>query len=115
MQSWDVFFRNASAGAPPGAAYQGPSHLSRTSERLSSAQALVGTQPSVEKLVEDHLAVHSLIRAYQVNCNHTEKVLSLIIVELGFCFILVSGSDTDCVTKCKDSKTHFTYIISSLL
>lgn len=110
MQSWDVFFRNASAGAPPGAAYQGPPHLSRTSERL------VGTQPSVEKLVEDHLAVHSLIRAYQVNCNHTENVLSLIIVELGvFFFILVSGSDTDCVTKCKDSKTHFTYIISSLL
>uniref|UniRef100_A0AAX7SK30 2-oxoglutarate dehydrogenase complex component E1 n=1 Tax=Astatotilapia calliptera TaxID=8154 RepID=A0AAX7SK30_ASTCA len=74
-KSWDVFFRNASAGAPPGAAYQGPPHLSRTSERLSSAQALVGTQPSVEKLVEDHLAVHSLIRAYQVNCNHTENVL----------------------------------------
>uniref|UniRef100_A0A3P8PXW3 2-oxoglutarate dehydrogenase complex component E1 n=1 Tax=Astatotilapia calliptera TaxID=8154 RepID=A0A3P8PXW3_ASTCA len=85
-KSWDVFFRNASAGAPPGAAYQGPPHLSRTSERLSSAQALVGTQPSVEKLVEDHLAVHSLIRAYQVNCNHTENVLSLIIVELGFFF-----------------------------
>uniref|UniRef100_A0A3B4FNP6 2-oxoglutarate dehydrogenase complex component E1 n=1 Tax=Pundamilia nyererei TaxID=303518 RepID=A0A3B4FNP6_9CICH len=91
-KSWDVFFRNASAGAPPGAAYQGPPHLSRTSERL------VGTQPSVEKLVEDHLAVHSLIRAYQVNCNHTENVLSLIIVELGvFFFILVSGSDTDCI------------------
>uniref|UniRef100_A0AAX7VCG3 2-oxoglutarate dehydrogenase complex component E1 n=1 Tax=Astatotilapia calliptera TaxID=8154 RepID=A0AAX7VCG3_ASTCA len=81
-KSWDVFFRNASAGAPPGAAYQGPPHLSRTSERLSSAQALVGTQPSVEKLVEDHLAVHSLIRAYQVNCNHTENVLSLIIIKL---------------------------------
>lgn len=115
MQSWDVFFRNASAGAPPGAAYQSPPPPSMTPERLPSAQALVGTQPSVEKLVEDHLAVHSLIRAYQVNCNHTENVLSLIIVELGFCFILVSGSDTDCVTKCKDGKIHFTYITCSLL
>uniref|UniRef100_A0A3P8PXQ1 2-oxoglutarate dehydrogenase complex component E1 n=1 Tax=Astatotilapia calliptera TaxID=8154 RepID=A0A3P8PXQ1_ASTCA len=73
-KSWDVFFRNASAGAPPGAAYQGPPHLSRTSERLSSAQALVGTQPSVEKLVEDHLAVHSLIRAYQVRGHHIAKL-----------------------------------------
>lgn len=61
-QSWDVFFRNANAGAPPGSAYQSPLALS-AAPQLSS---LVGAQPNVEKLVEDHLAVQSLIRAYQV-------------------------------------------------
>lgn len=62
-QSWDVFFRNANAGAPPGAAYQSPLGLTEAPQ-LSS---LVGAQPNVEKLVEDHLAVQSLIRAYQVD------------------------------------------------
>lgn len=58
-----MFFRNANAGAPPGAAYQSPLGLS-AAPQLSS---LVGAQPNVEKLVEDHLAVQSLIRAYQVH------------------------------------------------
>lgn len=69
VQSWDVFFRNANAGAPPGAAYQSPlsAATSLVAPQLSS---LVGAQPNVEKLVEDHLAVQSLIRAYQVH-RHT--------------------------------------------
>lgn len=67
-QSWDVFFRNANAGAPPGAAYQSPLGLTEAPQ-LSS---LVGAQPNVEKLVEDHLAVQSLIRAYQVE-THTHS------------------------------------------
>uniref|UniRef100_A0A8B9RG91 2-oxoglutarate dehydrogenase complex component E1 n=1 Tax=Astyanax mexicanus TaxID=7994 RepID=A0A8B9RG91_ASTMX len=54
-KSWDIFFRNANAGAPPGAAYQSPPPLGVNLSGLSQAQALVGTQPSVEKLVEDHL------------------------------------------------------------
>ncbi|XP_037114012.1 2-oxoglutarate dehydrogenase, mitochondrial isoform X4 [Syngnathus acus] len=65
-KSWDVFFRNANAGAPPGAAYQSPLGLS-VAPQLSS---LVGARPNVEKLVEDHLAVQSLIRAYQVMGHH---------------------------------------------
>lgn len=69
-QSWDVFFRNANAGAPPGAAYQSPLGLS-AAPQLSS---LVGAQPNVEKLVEDHLAVQSLIRAYQVH-THTHTLI----------------------------------------
>ncbi|MEQ2197845.1 hypothetical protein XENOCAPTIV_004074, partial [Xenoophorus captivus] len=68
LQSWDIFFRNANAGAPPGAAYQSPPPLSGPSDGMSSIQALVGARPNVEKLVKDHLAVQSLIRAYQV-CN----------------------------------------------
>lgn len=68
LQSWDVFFRNANAGAPPGSAYQSPLGLS-AAPQLSS---LVGAQPNVEKLVEDHLAVQSLIRAYQVRMHKHE-------------------------------------------
>ncbi|KAJ4922867.1 hypothetical protein JOQ06_021329 [Pogonophryne albipinna] len=69
-KSWDVFFRNANAGAPPGAAYQSPLGLS-AAPQLSS---LVGAQPNVEKLVEDHLAVQSLIRAYQVMGHHNARL-----------------------------------------
>ncbi|XP_034566059.1 2-oxoglutarate dehydrogenase, mitochondrial-like [Notolabrus celidotus] len=67
-ESWDVFFRNANAGAPPGSAYQSPPLFGGTS------QALVGAQPNVEKLVEDHLAVQLLIRAYQVRGHHIAKL-----------------------------------------
>uniref|UniRef100_A0A8C7VSP0 2-oxoglutarate dehydrogenase complex component E1 n=1 Tax=Oncorhynchus mykiss TaxID=8022 RepID=A0A8C7VSP0_ONCMY len=65
-KSWDVFFRNANAGAPPGMAHQSPLSLAG----LPQAQSLAGAQPNVEKLVEDHLAVQSLIRAYQLNGHH---------------------------------------------
>ena len=67
LQSWDIFFRNTNAGAPPGTAYQSPLPLSLGSlAAVARAQPLVEAQPNVDKLVEDHLAVQSLIRAYQV-------------------------------------------------
>uniref|UniRef100_UPI00398ED982 2-oxoglutarate dehydrogenase complex component E1 isoform X4 n=1 Tax=Pristiophorus japonicus TaxID=55135 RepID=UPI00398ED982 len=69
-KSWDVFFRNANAGAPPGTAYQSPPPLAS----LSNAQSMVVAQPNVDKLVEDHLAVQSLIRAYQVRGHHITKL-----------------------------------------
>ncbi|GAA6100494.1 oxoglutarate (alpha-ketoglutarate) dehydrogenase a (lipoamide) isoform X1 [Tachysurus ichikawai] len=68
--SWDIFFRNANAGAPPGTAYQSPPPLGMGLAELTQARMLVGAQPNVEKLVEDHLAVQSLIRAYQVRPRH---------------------------------------------
>lgn len=68
-QSWDIFFRNANNGATPGSAYQSPPSPAAITPVLP--QALVGSQANVQKLVEDHLAVQSLIRAYQVvNCHH---------------------------------------------
>uniref|UniRef100_A0A673KIK3 2-oxoglutarate dehydrogenase complex component E1 n=1 Tax=Sinocyclocheilus rhinocerous TaxID=307959 RepID=A0A673KIK3_9TELE len=73
-KSWDIFFRNANAGAPPGSAYQNPPPVGVSLSGLSQAQALVGAQPNVEKLVEDHLAVQSLIRAYQVRGHHIAKL-----------------------------------------
>ncbi|KAG9332043.1 hypothetical protein JZ751_016230 [Albula glossodonta] len=72
--SWDIFFRNANAGAPPGAAYQSPPPLGESLPGLTQAQAAVGALPNVEKLVEDHLAVQSLIRAYQVRGHHIAKL-----------------------------------------
>ncbi|GLD56801.1 2-oxoglutarate dehydrogenase, mitochondrial isoform X1 [Lates japonicus] len=44
--SWDIFFRDANAGAPPGAAYQSPPPFSGTSQGLASVQALVRAQPN---------------------------------------------------------------------
>ncbi|KAK9968708.1 hypothetical protein ABG768_003019 [Culter alburnus] len=73
-KSWDIFFRNANAGAPPGAAYQSPPPVGVSLSGLSQAQALVGAQPNVEKLVEDHLAVQSLIRAYQIRGHHVAQL-----------------------------------------
>uniref|UniRef100_A0A8C0G1R5 2-oxoglutarate dehydrogenase complex component E1 n=1 Tax=Bubo bubo TaxID=30461 RepID=A0A8C0G1R5_BUBBB len=73
-KSWDIFFRNANAGAAPGTAYQSPPPLSTSLSTLSQAQFLVQAQPNVDKLVEDHLAVQSLIRAYQVRGHHIAKL-----------------------------------------
>uniref|UniRef100_A0A665VD54 2-oxoglutarate dehydrogenase complex component E1 n=1 Tax=Echeneis naucrates TaxID=173247 RepID=A0A665VD54_ECHNA len=73
-KSWDIFFRNTNAGAPPGVAYQSPPPLGRTLQGLTGVQGLIQAQPNVEKLVEDHLAVQSLIRAYQVRGHHIAKL-----------------------------------------
>eukprot|EP00063_Salmo_salar_P020803 XP_013995638.1 PREDICTED: 2-oxoglutarate dehydrogenase, mitochondrial-like [Salmo salar] len=73
-KSWDIFFRNANTGASPGAAYQSPPPLGGAALGLANAQAMVRAQPNVEKLVEDHLAVQSLIRAYQVRGHHIAKL-----------------------------------------
>ncbi|NXE29579.1 ODO1 protein, partial [Ardeotis kori] len=73
-KSWDIFFRNANAGAVPGTAYQSPPPLSTSLSTLSQAQFLDQAQPSVDKLVEDHLAVQSLIRAYQIRGHHVAQL-----------------------------------------
>lgn len=77
LQSWDIFFRNANAGAAPGTAYQSPPPLSASLSALTHAQALVQAQPNVDKLVEDHLAVQSLVRAYQVRGGSDERLVPL--------------------------------------
>ncbi|XP_004457535.1 2-oxoglutarate dehydrogenase complex component E1 isoform X1 [Dasypus novemcinctus] len=73
-KSWDIFFRNTNAGAPPGTAYQSPPTSRGALPAMSRAQPLVGAQPNIDKLVEDHLAVQSLIRAYQVRGHHIAKL-----------------------------------------
>ncbi|KAG5830146.1 hypothetical protein ANANG_G00316470 [Anguilla anguilla] len=42
-KSWDIFFRNANAGEPPGAAYQSPPPLGISLS--GQVQALVGPSP----------------------------------------------------------------------
>ncbi|XP_038638587.1 2-oxoglutarate dehydrogenase-like, mitochondrial isoform X3 [Scyliorhinus canicula] len=54
-KSWDTFFQNSSVNAPPAVAHS----QSRTQ---ISARA--------DKIVADHLAVQSLIRAYQIRGHH---------------------------------------------
>ncbi|TMS01304.1 2-oxoglutarate dehydrogenase, mitochondrial [Larimichthys crocea] len=95
-KSWDVFFRNANAGAPPGAAYQSPLGLTAASS-LAAPQlsSLVGAQPNVEKLVEDHLAVQSLIRAYQIRGHHVAQLDPLGIMDAD----LDSCVPTDIITS----------------
>ncbi|XP_004074658.1 2-oxoglutarate dehydrogenase, mitochondrial isoform X1 [Oryzias latipes] len=73
-KSWDVYFQNATAGSSMGVTYQSPPSMSGSSEGQFAVQPLVGAQPSVEKLVEDHLAVQSLIRAYQVRGHHMAQL-----------------------------------------
>lgn len=73
--SHGTFFRNTNAGAPLGTAYQSPLPLSPGSlSAVARAQPLVGAQPNVDKLVEDHLAVQSLIRAYQIRGHHVAQL-----------------------------------------
>ncbi|CAH2992068.1 unnamed protein product [Chilo suppressalis] len=73
--SWDAFFRNATAGAQPGAAYTSPPNLAPYNKNEVPLTALVpasGGFPSIssgspinEKIIDDHLAVQAIIRSYQ--------------------------------------------------
>lgn len=59
QQSWDAYFRNAQASSSE---ETGEKRLSM----LLQGRAMSQTPAMSEKVVEDHLAVHTLIRAYQV-------------------------------------------------
>uniref|UniRef100_A0A674EIA6 2-oxoglutarate dehydrogenase complex component E1 n=1 Tax=Salmo trutta TaxID=8032 RepID=A0A674EIA6_SALTR len=90
-KSWDIFFRNANTGASPGAAYQSPPPLGGAALGLANAQVMVRAQPNVEKLVEDHLAVQSLVRAYQIRSHH--------VVQLDPLGILAGPPSSDIITS----------------
>ncbi|KAM9618606.1 2-oxoglutarate dehydrogenase-like, mitochondrial isoform 1-T1 [Trichechus inunguis] len=67
-KSWDSFFQKASEGASCGLVQpQPPSIIPESRPALSR-----GTKTS--KLVEDHLAVQSLIRAYQIRGHHVAQL-----------------------------------------
>lgn len=59
FQSWDTFFRNMEARPSGEAGDRRPSTLLR-------GRTLSHSSDMAQKVVEDHLAVHTLIRAYQV-------------------------------------------------
>lgn len=70
--SWDAFFRNSTAGAAPGLAYQAPPSLAPSHNQIPLGALLPlggGSQlsqvPVNEKIIDDHLAVQAIIRSYQ--------------------------------------------------
>uniref|UniRef100_A0A4W5RTR3 2-oxoglutarate dehydrogenase complex component E1 n=1 Tax=Hucho hucho TaxID=62062 RepID=A0A4W5RTR3_9TELE len=108
-KSWDIFFRNANAGGSPGAANQSPPPLGGAALGLANAQAMVGTQPNVEKLVEDHLAVQSLVRAYQVRGHHIAKLDPLDISVIDFDESPVMLGLKKVGEKCAPASPHWFY------
>lgn len=92
VQSWDVFFQNANAGQ----AYDPhlPDQLERKASFLQS-HGLAQTPGKAEKLVEDHLAVQSLIRAYQVSvlwgrCGRASLLQTTFFILFMFLFVFWS-------------------------
>ncbi|XP_046421044.1 2-oxoglutarate dehydrogenase, mitochondrial isoform X2 [Neodiprion fabricii] len=70
--SWDSFFRNSTAGATPGLAYQAPPSLVPSYNQVPSGSLMsYGASPGLshspinEKIIDDHLAVQAIIRSYQ--------------------------------------------------
>ncbi|XP_029159537.1 2-oxoglutarate dehydrogenase, mitochondrial isoform X5 [Nylanderia fulva] len=70
--SWDSFFRNSTAGAAPGLAYQAPPSLAPSYNQVPLGALLplgggpqLGQAPVNEKIIDDHLAVQAIIRSYQ--------------------------------------------------
>ncbi|KAF5397000.1 hypothetical protein PHET_09555 [Paragonimus heterotremus] len=68
-KSWDVFFRGVNAGAAPGEAYVTPPTLGQSLTFPTQVQIPTSVSTIVKpdiKMIEDHLAVQSIIRSYQV-------------------------------------------------
>ncbi|XP_012274883.1 2-oxoglutarate dehydrogenase, mitochondrial isoform X5 [Orussus abietinus] len=70
--SWDSFFRNSTAGAAPGLAYQAPPSLAPSYNQVPLGSLLplgggsqLSQMPISEKIIDDHLAVQAIIRSYQ--------------------------------------------------
>lgn len=64
-KSWDVFFRNAEKGMAPGSAFVAPP--GSVSSLTPYASSSVAQPRAVDtKLIDDHLAVQAIVRAYQI-------------------------------------------------
>ncbi|KAL0107583.1 hypothetical protein PUN28_014709 [Cardiocondyla obscurior] len=79
--SWDSFFRNSTAGASPGFAYQAPPSLAPNYNQVPIGALLplgggtqLGQAPVNEKIIDDHLAVQAIIRSYQIRGHHIAKL-----------------------------------------
>lgn len=80
--SWDTFFKNCNAGAPPGSAYQAPPTLASPGKNevllssilpaMTNTAAIGGTYS--EKMIDDHLAVQAIIRSYQIRGHHIARL-----------------------------------------
>ncbi|OCT72033.1 hypothetical protein XELAEV_18035017mg [Xenopus laevis] len=74
-KSWDAFFRSADNGTPQ-CEIQGVPSLADIESKLPSlsSQGLATAPAKAEKIVEEHLAVQSLIRAYQIRGHHVAQL-----------------------------------------
>ncbi|XP_028845826.1 2-oxoglutarate dehydrogenase-like, mitochondrial isoform X2 [Denticeps clupeoides] len=72
-ESWDAYFRNVHKPASE----MGEKHPSA----LLQGRAMSQTPAMAQKVVEDHLAVHNLIRAYQIRGHHVAQLDPLGILE----------------------------------
>jgi 2-oxoglutarate dehydrogenase E1 component len=83
-KSWDTYFRQLSAGVPPSKAYVAPPTLGqlRVMEKAQSSLTVSPhpqtTAPSIltsdAKVIADHMAVQSIIRAYQVRGHNVSDL-----------------------------------------
>uniref|UniRef100_A0A8C4NE02 2-oxoadipate dehydrogenase complex component E1 n=1 Tax=Eptatretus burgeri TaxID=7764 RepID=A0A8C4NE02_EPTBU len=92
-RSWDVYFRNTMAGAAPGEAYIRPPSLSHSLSTELSPSLSPGVRDT--KMVEEHLAVQSLVRAYQIRGHNAAKLDPLGILDADLC----SNVPTDIITS----------------
>ncbi|XP_062319357.1 2-oxoglutarate dehydrogenase-like, mitochondrial [Osmerus eperlanus] len=74
-ESWDTYFRNVQASGPSGEVGE------RRPSTLLQGRAMSQTPAMAQKVVEDHLAVHTLIRAYQIRGHHVAQLDPLGILE----------------------------------
>ncbi|MCI4376386.1 hypothetical protein PGIGA_G00187880 [Pangasianodon gigas] len=67
-ESWDAYFRNAQANSPAKEAGE------RRPSALLQGRAMSQTPAMSQKVVQDHLAVYNLIRAYQIRGHHVARL-----------------------------------------
>nr|XP_057916786.1 2-oxoglutarate dehydrogenase-like, mitochondrial isoform X2 [Doryrhamphus excisus] len=68
-ESWDAFFRNRKGAPSPPA-----EEVARRPSTLLQGRVLSHSPDTTQKVVEDHLAVHTLIRAYQIRGHHVAQL-----------------------------------------
>eukprot|EP00795_Rhopilema_esculentum_P008653 gene8653-14668_t len=82
-RSWDVFFKNDASGLGPGLAYQSPPGIAPKVIPFSDVSIANGKsqqrdinmdQIDIHDLIQDHLAVFSLIRSYQIRGHNVANL-----------------------------------------
>ncbi|XP_054654937.1 2-oxoglutarate dehydrogenase-like, mitochondrial isoform X2 [Dunckerocampus dactyliophorus] len=68
-ESWDAFFRNTQGTSSPPA-----EEVAGRPSAILQGRVLSHSPDTTRKVVEDHLAVHTLIRAYQIRGHHVAQL-----------------------------------------